>query len=115
MGKVTVFTVEGCSYCKRAKELLTKKGVNFEEISLSSQPEWRPLLFLLTNGGRTAPKIFFNEQYIGGATELEALEQEGKLDLMLKTAQEAPTPSFPPPLRKPKSEEFLQVNLGKEL
>ena len=43
-------------------------------------------------------------------TELEALEQKGKLDLMLKTALEAPTPSFPPPLRKPKSEEFLQVN-----
>ena len=88
---------------------MTKKGVNFEELSLSIKPEWRPLLFLLTNGGRTVPKIFFNEEFVGGVTELEALEQKGKLDLMLKTALEAPTPSFPPPLRKPKSEEFLQV------
>ena len=50
MGKVTLFTLDTSPLCKKAKELLTSKGVNFEEISISKNPEWRPLLFLLTNG-----------------------------------------------------------------
>lgn len=110
MGKVTVFTIAGCPFCKRAKELLTRKSVEFEEISVSDNPEWRPLLFLLTNGGRTVPKVFFNKKFVGGATDLEALEEKGLLDEMIKEALQTPTPEdFPPSLRKPKSEEFLQV------
>ena len=111
MGKVTVFTIATCPFCKRAKELLAKKNVSFEEISVNEKPEWRPLLFLLTNGGRTVPKVFFNETFVGGSTDLEALEERGVLDGMLKEALEGPTPNFPPPLRKPKSDEFLQVSI----
>lgn len=113
MGKVTIFTIAGCPFCKRAKELLTKKNVSFEEISVSENPEWRSLLFLLTNGGRTVPKIFFNEKFIGGSSDLQALEDKGVLDGMLKEALEGPTPDFPPPLRKPESQEFLQVKSNK--
>lgn len=114
MGKVTIYTMDGCTYCKRAKELLTQKGVAYEEISLTSQPEWRPLLYLMTGGGRTVPKIFFNNQFIGGATEIEALEQGGKLAVMLKETTEATADDFPPPLRNPRSEEFLQVFLSRQ-
>ncbi len=50
MGKVTVFSLDTCPHCKRAKELLTKKGVEFQEISLTKNPEWRARMFLLANG-----------------------------------------------------------------
>ena len=111
MGKVTIFTTASCPFCKRAKELLAKKNVSFEEINVSENPEWRPLLFLLTNGGRTVPKIFFNEKFIGGSSDLQALEEKGVLDGMLKETLERPTPDFPPPLRKPQSQECLQVRV----
>jgi len=50
MGKVTIFTRDGCSFCAKAKELLLTKGVQFHEVSLSETPEWRPLLFILAGG-----------------------------------------------------------------
>lgn len=50
MGKVTVFTLDGCPHCKKAKEILQAKGVEFNEISLTTTPQWRPLLYILSNG-----------------------------------------------------------------
>ena len=50
MGKITVFSLDSCPYCKKAKELLRGKGAEFEEISLTKNPEWRQLLYLITNG-----------------------------------------------------------------
>ena len=50
MGKVTIFTRDGCPFCAKAKELLSTKGVQFHEVSLSKTPEWRPLLFILAGG-----------------------------------------------------------------
>ena len=37
-----------------------------------------------TNGARTIPQIFIGETYVGGYTELKALEIQGKLDNLLK-------------------------------
>lgn len=50
MGKITVFTLDDCPFCKKAKELLKSKGVEFDVISLTQVPAWRPLMYLLTNG-----------------------------------------------------------------
>ena len=50
MGKITVFSLDTCPFCKKAKELLASKGVSFDVISLTQQPEWRPLMYLLTKG-----------------------------------------------------------------
>ena len=55
------------------------------------------------------PEIFFNDRLIGGFEELEKLEQEGKLDSLIKECIEGPNVDFPPAYRKPKSEEFLKV------
>ena len=43
-----MFALDSCPFCKKAKELLTSKGVSFDVISLTQQPEWRPLMYLLT-------------------------------------------------------------------
>ena len=50
MGKITVFTVDGCSASDKTKELLTSSGAVFSEISLTTTPEWRAFLFILANG-----------------------------------------------------------------
>jgi len=38
MGRVTVFAIDSCPHCKRAKAALTARGIPFTEISLSSYP-----------------------------------------------------------------------------
>jgi glutaredoxin 3 len=115
MGRVTVFTADGCPFCQKAKEVLSSKGAVFQEISLTQTPEWKGLLFILTNGKTSVPEVFFNSTLVGGADDLIKLEGEGKLEGMIKECLEAPDPTaFPPPLRTPNMEEYLQV-IPKEL
>lgn len=82
MAKVVVYTKSYCSYCDRAKDLLTRKGIAFEEIYLDDRPEEYATLKKRT-GMMTVPQIFINDQLIGGYTELAALERDNKLDSMV--------------------------------
>ena len=83
MPKVTVYTKSNCPYCIRAKDLLSRKGVKFEEIYLDDRPEEYATLKQKT-GLMTVPQIFIGEELVGGYTDLAGLDQAGKLDSMLK-------------------------------
>ena len=64
----------------------------------------------LPQGRSSVPEIFFNDKLIGGWDTLQALEDSGQLDGLIKECLEGPDmPHFPPEFRKPASKEFLQV------
>jgi glutaredoxin 3 len=84
MSKVVVYTKDRCPYCDRAKALLKAKGVVFEEINLEGRPDELAALKQRT-GLMTVPQIFINEKLIGGYTDMAALDQEGRLDPLLKS------------------------------
>jgi glutaredoxin 3 len=79
---VRVYTTDYCPYCNRAKDLLRKKGVTFEEIDVTNSQEQRQFLIEAT-GQRTVPQIFINQKPVGGCDDLYALERAGKLDALL--------------------------------
>jgi glutaredoxin 3 len=83
MAKVLIYTKSFCPYCDRAKDLLTRKGVKFEEVYLDDRPEEYATLKQRT-GMMTVPQIFINDQLVGGYTDLAALDRDQKLDEMLK-------------------------------
>ena len=83
MGTVEIYTKPTCGFCHMAKRLLNAKGVNFQEINISAQPEKRPEMIQRANGGRTVPQIFIGGQHIGGCDDLFALDNGGKLDALL--------------------------------
>lgn len=83
MSDVTIYTRQFCSYCARAKQLLDKKGVAFEEKDASHSPELRREMMERSNGGATFPQIFIGATHIGGCDDLYALERAGKLDPLL--------------------------------
>lgn len=83
MAKVEVYTTEYCPYCVRAKALLTRKGVAFEEIDVTDDPTLRAKMVELAGGRRTVPEIFINGKIVGGYDELRALEERGALDALL--------------------------------
>ena len=85
MSSVTIYTGSYCTYCKRAKSLLERKQLDYEEIRLDEAPEKREELTRSLNW-RTIPMIFVNEQFIGGYDDLAALERSGELDRMLSSA-----------------------------
>ncbi len=79
---VTMYATSWCPYCSRARALLTRKGVAFEEIDVEAAPEKRAEM-QSRSGRRTVPQIFIGDHHVGGSDDLYALEQAGKLDALL--------------------------------
>lgn len=83
MAKVLMVKKNPCPYCDRAKNLLDGKGIPFEVIDLTDKMDelqaWKE-----KTGWKTVPMIFINDTLVGGYTDLKALDDEGKLDEMVK-------------------------------
>jgi glutaredoxin 3 len=83
MKPVQVYTTSYCGYCRRAKELLSARGVAFQEIDVTGDDAAREELVRISGGLRTVPQIFIGELHVGGYTDLAALQTAGKLDELL--------------------------------
>ncbi len=75
---VKVYTTKICPYCFRAKALLEKRGIAFEEIDVSGDHDKRAWLVKAT-GQKTVPQIFIGETPVGGSDDLAALDRAGEL------------------------------------
>lgn len=75
---VKVYMTSWCPYCKKAKRLLTEKGVKYDEIDIEKIGMSRSELEKLT-GGSTIPQIVVDETPIGGYDNLFAKVQSGEL------------------------------------
>jgi glutaredoxin 3 len=82
MKPVTVYTTDFCSSCRGAKALLEKRGVAYEEINLSRDPDSRAKLERLT-GMYTFPQIVIGEEPLGGLDALIAADRAGRLPELL--------------------------------
>jgi glutaredoxin 3 len=85
MPRVTIYTSVLCPFCHRAKRLLKDKNVAFEEIDVTFSPTKRGEMAELA-GSRTVPQIFIDDSHIGNCEVLFALEQDGRLDIILAGA-----------------------------
>jgi glutaredoxin 3 len=86
MADVVIYTRLFCGYCSRAKALLERKGVAYEEIDAGDSPEKRREMIQRSNGRSTYPQIFIGDRHIGGSDELFALDRAGRLDALLNGA-----------------------------
>lgn len=83
MARVEVYTQKICPYCVRAKALLSRKGVAYEEIDVTDDVELRARMVERAGGRRTVPEIFIDGQIVGGYDDLKALDDRGELDHLL--------------------------------
>ena len=90
MTSVEIYTQLYCQYCQWAKELLTRKGVNFREIDITGNRQMRKEMFERTQGRTTVPQVFIGDTHIGGCDDLYALEDAGKLDPLLGQSESPP-------------------------
>lgn len=76
---ITVYTMEYCPYCVRAKELLKRRGIPFKEIlvPMDDEAQWDELE--KKSGLKTMPQIFHGETLVGGYSELAALDGTDQL------------------------------------
>ncbi|MEI8295989.1 MAG: glutaredoxin 3 [Alphaproteobacteria bacterium] len=84
MMHIRIYTTTYCPYCVRAKLLLDKKGLTYQEIDVTNDPKLRQELVQMSGGRMTVPQIFFDERSIGGCVDLYELERTGELDTAVK-------------------------------
>lgn len=78
-GKVTVYTMDHCPFCERAKGLLKQRGVPYEEIRvpMDDDSQWDALE--KKTGMKTMPQILHGEKLIGGFNDLDAIDKKDQL------------------------------------
>lgn len=76
--QIKMYTKAYCSFCFAAKNLLAKRGLEFEEIPIAGNRAAEQEMLQLT-GGRTVPQIIIDGKPIGGYTELVELDMDGEL------------------------------------
>jgi len=83
MTKVKIYTTPYCPFCKRAKQLLKGKNIDFKEIDLSEEPEKFDEMIKKSNGAKTVPQIFADDTHIGDCDYIHELDNKGELDKIL--------------------------------
>ncbi|KAG9395081.1 Glutaredoxin [Carpediemonas membranifera] len=79
--EVVLFTKSYCGFCRMARNLLDNKGIAYKVIELDQVSDGRAIqseLAAMTGHG-TVPVVFIAGEFIGGSSELHALEKSGGL------------------------------------
>ena len=76
---MVLFSTDSCTFCVHARSLLTKRGVDFEEVNLGRHPELQAELAEVT-GLTSFPQIVVDGEPLGGYNELRAADKSGTLD-----------------------------------
>lgn len=80
---ILIYSKDLCPYCDAVKNLLTQRGVGYEEINISKQPEKRDEMMTRSAPRRTFPQVFIADVGYGGFDDVNALDKEGKLETLL--------------------------------
>lgn len=86
VGRVVIFSIPGCKFCKQAKTLLGNYNIPYCDVDLSKYPERRYEMKERT-GRSSVPQIFFNSQHIGGWDDIKLLVREtGETVFLFRTS-----------------------------
>merc|ERR1739848_897839 len=79
---VVVFSKSYCPFCDMAKNALKQAGItDYLLIELENREDCSEVQNYLQKitGGRTVPRVFINGKFIGGGSEVQQLQAQGKL------------------------------------
>jgi glutaredoxin 3 len=80
MARVKIFSTATCPFCEKAKHLLTRLDISYEEVRLDKDATALKEFARATRGARTVPQIIIDGKCIGGYVELTELHMDDKLD-----------------------------------
>ena len=84
MSRVTVYSTASCPICVRAKTMLDKWQIAFDEIRIDNNLVAMKEFAEATRGARTVPQIIIDGKSIGGFSELTELHMDGDLDELMQ-------------------------------
>jgi glutaredoxin 3 len=80
--KIVVYTTDPCARCIRAKDLLMRRSLEFDEVNLAKDPLGRRELAAFT-GHMTFPQIVIDGEPLGGFQELLEADEQGRLERLV--------------------------------
>ena len=80
MTRVTVYSTAHCPFCTRAKVMLEKWEIPYNEVRIDGDNAAMKEFIEVTNGARTVPQIIIDGKPIGGFDDLTELHMDGELD-----------------------------------
>ncbi len=90
MAKVEIYTKSWCPYSTRAKALLDRKSVSYEEIDVTDD-SFKESEMVERSSRQTVPQIFIDGYHLGGSDDLVAADMSGRLDRLLAGQTEEET------------------------
>ena len=76
---ITLYSLPYCPYCVRAKKLLDSLGVLYKEIIVDYDDDALRQELEKKSEMKTFPQIFCDEKIVGGFSEINDLNNQGKL------------------------------------
>lgn len=95
MAKIEMYVWDDCAYCRRAREVLERSGVDmngsdYSEHDITRNPQARKALQerMGEDNPVVAPQVFVNGRWLGCCADLLDLEESGKLAARLEGIEE---------------------------
>lgn len=85
MARVKIYSTATCPICDKAKSLLTKWKIPYEEARVDQNRDALKEMLEISNNARTVPQIAIDQKWIGGFSELTELHMDGELDELVET------------------------------
>lgn len=85
MARVKIYSTATCPICDKAKTLLTKWNIPYDEARVDQDRESLKEMLEISNHARTVPQIAIDNRWIGGFSELTELHMDGELDDLVES------------------------------
>ena len=86
MANVQIYGKGWCPYCIRAKEVLQRNDVSYEDIDIDNNPQLEAQM--IARAERTSvPQVFINDVHVGGCDDLHDAEASGLLAQLLSESE----------------------------
>ncbi len=67
MEQITLYGTSWCVDCRRAKQFLRDRGVEFTEVNIDEEPDAEELVMSVNEGRRKVPTIKVGERYFASS------------------------------------------------
>jgi glutaredoxin 3 len=85
MARVKIYSTGTCPFCDKAKALLKKWNIPYDEVRVDGNPSGLKEMLEATNHARTVPQIVIDGKWIGGFDDLTEKHMEGELDELVES------------------------------
>lgn len=87
MARVKVFSTGHCPMCDRARQLLVKWRIPYQDIRVDQDRSGLREMARVTGGARSVPQIAIDGEWIGSLIELTELHMDGGLDHLVEPGE----------------------------